>query len=101
MVSENAKRIEIDLDRFHFFVVKHEKQFFIPTNEGLRLINVNIDWISALGDAPFPPKRLKRSLTDVPLRSLRMPLPTSAHPSLTPLHKTTLVLSRVPSFQNG
>jgi hypothetical protein len=44
------------------------------------------------------PKRLKRSLTDVPLRSLRMPLPTSAHPSL---HLPTLVLSRVPSFQNG
>jgi hypothetical protein len=56
MVSENAKRIEIDLDRFHFFVVKHEKQFFIPTNEGLRLINVNIDWISTLGN------RRKRSL---------------------------------------
>jgi hypothetical protein len=56
MVSENAKRIEINLDRFHFFVVKHEKQFFIPTNEGLRLINVNIDWISALGN------RRKRTL---------------------------------------
>ena len=56
MVSENAKRIEINLDRFHFFVVKHEKQFFIPTNEGLRLINVHIDWISALGN------RRKRTL---------------------------------------
>jgi hypothetical protein len=56
MVSENAKRIEINLDRFHFFVVKHEQQFFIPTNEGLRLINVNIDWISALGN------RRKRTL---------------------------------------
>jgi hypothetical protein len=56
MVSENAKRIEINLDRFHFFVVKHEKQFFIPTNEGLRLINVNIDWISGLGN------RRKRTL---------------------------------------
>jgi hypothetical protein len=56
MVSENAKRIEINLDRFHFFVVNHEKQFFIPSNEGMRLINVNIDWISALGN------RRKRTL---------------------------------------
>jgi hypothetical protein len=30
-------------------VVKHQNQIFIPTNEGLRLIGVNIDWISELG----------------------------------------------------
>jgi hypothetical protein len=56
MVSEKAKRIEIDLENFHFFVVKHDDRFFIPTNEGLRLINVNIDWLVSLGN------RRKRTL---------------------------------------
>ncbi|HEY9653388.1 MAG TPA: hypothetical protein V6C95_22195 [Coleofasciculaceae cyanobacterium] len=47
--DNQAKRIEVHVDQYHFFVVKHQNQLFIPTNEGLRLIGVNIDWISELG----------------------------------------------------
>ncbi|HEY9599631.1 MAG TPA: hypothetical protein V6D33_18365 [Cyanophyceae cyanobacterium] len=47
--DNQAQRIEVHIDQFHFFVVKHQNRIFIPTNEGLRLIGVNIDWISELG----------------------------------------------------
>ena len=41
-----------------------------------------------LGDTPRPPCDSRKAYTDVPLRSFRMPLPTAAHPPLTPLHFT-------------
>lgn len=47
--STQAKRIEVNIDKFHFFVVEHDHQIYVPTNEGLRLVNINIDWISSLG----------------------------------------------------
>lgn len=47
--DNQAQRIEVHINQFHFFVVKHQNQAFIPTNEGLRLIGVNVDWISQLG----------------------------------------------------
>jgi hypothetical protein len=49
VLSTQAKRVEVNIDKFHFFVVEHNHQMYVPTNEGLRLVNVNIDWISSLG----------------------------------------------------
>jgi hypothetical protein len=47
--DQQAEIIEVKVDRFQFFIFKHENQIFLPTNEGLRVIGVNINWISAMG----------------------------------------------------
>jgi hypothetical protein len=47
--DQQAEIIEVKIGRFQFSIFKHENQIFIPTNEGLRVIGVNINWISAMG----------------------------------------------------
>jgi len=47
--DQQAEIIEVKVDQFEFFIFNHENQIFIPTNEGLRVIGVNINWISAMG----------------------------------------------------
>jgi len=47
--DQQAEIIEVKIGRFQFSIFKHENQIFLPTNEGLRVIGVNINWISAMG----------------------------------------------------
>ncbi len=64
--DQQAEIIEVKVDQFQFFIFNHENQIFIPTNEGLRVIGVNINWISAMG-----PKR-KRILYQFPFGALHI-----------------------------
>jgi hypothetical protein len=49
-LSKSAELIQVEVNKFKFFVLKHENQIFIPTHEGLRLIGVDVSWISAMGE---------------------------------------------------
>ena len=57
-------------------------------------------WSCLSGDTPDPCDS-RQAYTDVPLRSLRMPHPTTAHSPLTPLHFTYPSLESPIQFQNG
>jgi hypothetical protein len=49
LLHQQAEIIEVKIDRFEFAIFKHENQIFLPTNVGLRVIGVNINWISEMG----------------------------------------------------
>jgi hypothetical protein len=48
LLHQQAEIIEVKIDRFEFAIFKHENQIFLPTNVGLRVIGVNINWIWGL-----------------------------------------------------